>query len=61
MESKRDEVDLKERAQEVRILETERLRLRPPQREDRDAVWSAAHHPSELTKGMLWDPPETME
>lgn len=45
----------------LRTLETERLRLRMPVFEDRDGVWSAAHHPADITKGMQWDPPTTKE
>ncbi len=52
---------LEELVSAVRILETERCRLRPPSDEDRENVWTAAHHPSDITKGMLWDPPEKKE
>lgn len=52
---------LEEMANEIQVVETERLRLRLPTIEDRESVWTAAHHESDLTKGMLWDPPETLE
>lgn len=45
----------------LRTIETDRLRLRPPEFQDRDGVWSAAHHPANITKGMQWDPPKTKE
>lgn len=50
-----------ETVHDMEILETNRLRLRKPDFGDREAVWSAAHHEANITKGMLWDPPQTME
>lgn len=45
----------------MQMIETDRLRLRLPQPKDREGVWSAAHHEADITKGMMWDPPETMD
>ncbi len=61
MEPVSHERPLKDVAQHMRLIETERLRLREPRLEDRDGVWSAAHHPANITKGMQWDPPTTKE
>ncbi|MDB4979051.1 MAG: hypothetical protein JWM56_1237 [Candidatus Peribacteria bacterium] len=61
MESKLNDSNPDEMAQEIRILETERCFLRPPSVDDHDEVWTAAHHEANITKGMLWDPPKTKE
>ncbi len=61
MESQSHDQTLEEMAGEIQVIETKRLRLRLPKMEDRDGVWSAAHHASDMTKGLSWDPPTSME